>query len=92
MEALHLTAKEHKVYVSGKLATEDKAGNIQARTLEYVPLQDLPDALWYHSIDVRIQVKHPPEVEVVELAIENDLPTVQRDEVVEKWFREMGVE
>lgn len=36
IQTLHLTAKEHKVYVSGKLATEDKAGNIQARTLEKV--------------------------------------------------------
>jgi len=57
-----------------------------------VPLPDLPDALWYHAVDVRVQVKHPPGVEIVELAIENDVPTVQRDEVVEKWFREMGVE
>jgi len=86
--AFETVTKSNKCFITGKLATENKVGDIEAKKLEYVSISNLPDAVQYHALDLRIQIKHPPNIELKQLEIKSDPPKVRQDKILDKWLEE----
>ena len=86
--ALETVTKSNKCFITGKLATENKAGDIEAKKLEYVSISNLPDAVRYHALDLKIQIKHSPNIELRQLEIKSDPPKVRQDKILDKWLDE----
>jgi inner membrane protein len=90
IEALELVINSRRAFISGKFATEDKRGNIEARTLEHSTLSELPKAeRRYHAINLRIQIKHTPGVEIPKLKIKDVQPKqIESNDLLDKWMDE----
>ncbi|MEK8021679.1 MAG: metal-dependent hydrolase [Candidatus Parabeggiatoa sp.] len=88
ISALDSVTKSDRLLISGKLASENLTGDIEHHKLDYVTKSELPEGIKYHAVDLKITVKHAPDIKISNLEIKSDPPTVERDEIMDRWINE----